>query len=286
MNIRGNLGGISIGNDYDTFIMGIINLSPSSFFKGSVFREKQTLTRQITSMVKAGADCIDVGALSSAPRHVYNTGEKYSDKVEIERLKLFFDAVNEISEDIPISVDTKSSKTAEYALSKSATIINDISGFKFDPKLPSVIADHDASAVIMACKRVPGDVFKLNDIKLALRESIAIGEKAEVNTNKIVVDPGLGAWIPERNHFHDYYIIKHLKELAELNHCILVGISRKSFIGKVLGVPPNKRLWGSLSATTIAILNGAHVIRTHDVMETKHLALVTDYIMKKCKNED
>ncbi|MHA1214600.1 MAG: dihydropteroate synthase [Candidatus Hodarchaeales archaeon] len=286
MNIKGKLGGVPIGSDYNTFIMGIINLSPTSFFKRSIFTHKKALSEQIISMIEAGADCIDVGALSTAPRHVYSTEEKFSDKVEIDRLKLFFEVMEDISENIPISVDTKSSKTAEFSLSRSATIINDISGFKSDPKLPSVIADHEASAVIMACKKTPGDVYELDDIKLALRESIAAGEKAEINTNNIVVDPGLGAWVPERNHLHDYHIIKHLEELSELNHCILVGISRKSFIGKILNAPPEKRLWGSLAATTIAILNGAHVIRTHDVIETKHIALVTDFIIKKCKNED
>ncbi|WP_455464446.1 dihydropteroate synthase [Candidatus Hodarchaeum mangrovi] len=281
--ITGNLGGVKIGDNVNPLIMGIINLSPTSFYKKSILHSREEIISHLIQMEKHKANFVDVGATSSAPTHLYENRASISLEREIEILKTFFDALKEINLKIPISIDTQSSKTADFALSHGASIINDISGFKYDSNMPSVISEYNASTIIMACMNNPGDVFNIEEIKLALKNSISLGIDANIDKNKIIIDPGIGGWIPERNHIHDCNILWNLPEFRCLNQGILVGISRKSFIGKILGVTPEYRLWGSLAATTIAILKGAHVIRTHDVQETRDVSLVSDFF--KCRFE-
>lgn len=284
MEINGKLGEITVGDNEKTRIMGVINLSPTSFFKGSIKQSKREIECQLLKMSEVDADFIDIGTISSAPAFLYNQQEELSSQKEIERLSKFFSVYNEMGLKIEISVDTQSSKTADYALSHGATIINDISGFKSDIELPRIIADHDASAVIMSCKENPGDVFLIPDIINELYRSIELGLKEGINSSKIVIDPGLGGWVSQRKESHDFMIIKQLNKFRKLKHCILIGISRKSFIGKILAisseqnVPPEKRLWGSLAATAIAVLNGAHIVRTHDVQATKDTCIIARYL--------
>jgi len=283
--ITGNLGGVKIGDDTNPLIMGIINLSPTSFYKNSILNSREKIINHLIKMEKDRANFVDVGAKSSAPTHLYENKEEISLEKEIEILKTFFDALKEFDLKIPISIDTQSAKTADFALSHGASIINDISGFKYDSNLPSVISDYGASTIIMACKNNPGDVFNIKEIKSALKTSVSLGINANIDKNKIIIDPGIGGWIPERNHLHDCNILWNLSEFRSLNQGILVGISRKSFIGKILGLTPEERLWGSLAATTIAILKGAHVIRTHDVRETRDVSLVTDFFMSRFEKQ-
>ncbi|MFX0184111.1 MAG: dihydropteroate synthase [Candidatus Hodarchaeota archaeon] len=285
MLIKGKLGEIPVGDTESTRVMGIINLSPGSFYKGSVKTTLSEIRLQLEKIVKEGADFVDVGAISSAPVFIYNDKDKISKSTELKRLSFFFKIFHEIGIDIPISVDTQSAKIADYALSKGATIINDISGFKSDSRLPSVISDHDASAIIMSCHHKPGDVFSIPDIKIELKKSLDLGINAGIKKDRIIIDPGIGGWVPHRQVEDDYLIINNLRKFRELKQCILLGISRKSFIGKILNVPPDKRLWGSLAATSIAVLNGVHVVRTHDVRETKDACIIVDFIKKVSEKE-
>lgn len=285
MQIIGKLGSIEVGDHVGTRLMAVMNLSPTSFFKGSIKNSEVEIQSHIERVIDAGADFIDVGAVSSAPTFLYDKREFISKSTEIERLSSFFNVYKGIGADIPISVDTQSSITAEYALSKGAMIINDISGFKSDPKLADVVSEYSASAIVMACRQVPGDVFLIKEVSDELEYSIRLGVNAGIEKSRMTIDPGLGGWVPQRQIENDYKLIKHLTEFRELGQCILVGISRKSFIGKILNVPPEERLWGSLAATTIAILNGTHIIRTHDVKSTRDVCLITDY-MKKYIQED
>ncbi len=284
MEIKGKLGSITIGDNEKTRIMGIINLSPTSFYKGSIKQSEKEIEAQIQKFADLEADFIDVGAISSAPVFLYKEQEKSSEKVEIDRLSKFFSVYNDMGLNIEISVDTQSSKTANYALSKGASIINDISGFKNDPNIPRLISDHEASSIIMSCRHKPGDVFFIDDIIKELEISRNIGIKAGIKKANIIIDPGLGGWVSQRDTKNDFTIIYDLVKLRQLNQCILVGISRKSFIGKILSISQKReimakeRLWGSLAATTVAILNGAHIIRTHDVQETTDICIVTDYL--------
>ena len=285
MHINGLLGKIKIGDHVDTRLMAIMNLSPSSFFKGSIKQSEDEIQSHIERIIEEGADIIDVGAISSAPTFLYNGKERISETTEINRLSIFFKAYKKLGTDFPVSVDTQSAITADYVLSQGATIINDISGFKSDPQLPRIISEYSASVIVMACRRVPGDVFSIEEILTELQNSINLGLHAGIDKMRIVIDPGLGSWVPQRNAENDYKLICHLTNFRELKHCILVGISRKSFIGKILNVPPEKRLWGSLAATTVAILEGSHIIRTHDVRATKDVSQITDYIKKLSKKD-
>jgi dihydropteroate synthase len=285
MQIIGKLGPVEVGDNVGTRLMAVMNLSPSSFFRGSIKKTKAEIQSHLELVIHTGADFIDVGAISSAPTFLYEKREFISIVTEIERFSSFFNVYKEMSAEIPISVDTQSSKVAEYALSQGAMIINDISGFKSDPKLADVISNHSASAIVMACRRNPGDVFLIDDVLEELKNSIHLGIQAGIEKSRITIDPGLGGWVPQRQIENDYKLIKHLIKLRELKHCILVGISRKSFIGKVLNVPPEERLWGSLAATTIAVLNGTHIIRTHDVKPTRDVCLITDYMKKILKDQ-
>lgn len=285
MQIIGKLGSIEVGDNVGTRLMAVMNLSPTSFFKGSIKKSEVEIQSHLERVIDAGADFIDVGAISSAPTFLYDKREFISITTEIERLSPFFNVYKEIGTNIPVSVDTQSSITAEYALSQGAMIINDISGFKSDPKLKDVVSEYSASAIVMTCRQVPGDVFLIKEVFDELEISIRLGVDAGIEKSRITIDPGLGGWVPQRHIENDYRLIKNLKMLGELGHCILVGISRKSFIGKILNVPPEERLWGSLAATTIAILNGTHIIRTHDVKSTRDVCLITDY-MKKYIIED
>ncbi|UCE13627.1 MAG: dihydropteroate synthase [Candidatus Heimdallarchaeota archaeon] len=280
MIIKGKLAKIEVGDLVNTRLMGIINLSPTSYFKKSIKLSEKEIQSYLESIIADGAEFVDVGAVSSAPTFLYANSEAVSTSTEIDRLSLFFNVYNEMQVDIPVSVDTQSSKTAEYALSQGALVINDISGFKSDPKLPHIVSEYSASAIIMACNRVPGDVFKLSDIISELKKSLTIGVQAGIENRSLIIDPGFGGWVPQRQASDDFQIINQLKKLRALEHCILLGISRKSFIGKILNAPPEKRLIGSLAATAIAILNGAHIIRTHDVKETKEVCLISDYLKK------
>ncbi|MHA2154492.1 MAG: dihydropteroate synthase [Candidatus Hodarchaeales archaeon] len=285
MRIVGEIGGVSCGDGYRTLIMGVMNLSPASFYKRSVLKTSNAIQDRILEFISEGADIIDVGAISSAPSFIYNSVEKESESMEIDRLKVFFDTIKEISEHIPISVDTKSHKTAKFSLKSGASMINDISGLKSDSMMAEIVAEYDASITVMACQSQPGDVFKISDIVNELEKSIEIALNAGISRKKIIIDPGLGSWVPERKTKADYLILARLENLRVLKQPILVGISRKSFIGAVIKKPPEKRLWGSLAATSIAISNGAHIIRTHDVGKTKDACLIIDYLKSLIEKE-
>lgn len=285
MLIEGRLGGVKVGDRQNTRIMAIINLSPTSFYKGSIKTSEKEIRSQLEEIVRAKADFLDVGAISSAPSFLYDQTEIIPESTEKERLSLFFEIYQDLGLNIPISIDTQSAKIADYVLSKGATIINDISGFKSDPTLPSVISDYNASTVIMACKKTPGDVFDPPNIISELKTSLNMGISAGIEPKQIVVDPGLGGWVTQRKPIDDYLIIRDLRKFRILEQSLLVGISRKSFIGELLDAAPEKRLWGSLAATVIAILHGAHIVRTHDIKETKDACIITDFLKNLTKKE-
>jgi dihydropteroate synthase len=258
---------LEIGNDFPTVIMGVINLSPESFYKGSVYVEPSKIRDAASEMVKNGAQILDLGGRSTAP-----WSEKITFEEEISRMKIAMETVCEIiPNNIIISVDTQYRKVAEATLeianqSNKKIIINDVSCLKSDPTLADFVIEKDLPIIIMASKKVPGDLCTINEIIDEFKITIKNLKKKGFDENKIILDPGIGHWIEEKTHIHDLKIIGNLKKLKKLNKAILVAISRKSFIGTTLNIPdPENRLNGTLSATAIAIFNGAHLIRSHDV---------------------
>jgi len=170
-------------------------------------------------------------------------------------------------------VDTQRAAVAGEALEIGAAIINDVSAFRFDPAMAGVVADAGCPVVLMATRKTRGDALTMEEVITALKESIQLGEEAGVRPENIIVDPGIGLWVPGKKTGYNLEILRRLGELQVLGRPVLVGISRKSFIGDVLGkADPSERLYGSLSATAVAVMNGAHIVRTHDVTATREAA--------------
>lgn len=265
--IEGTIGRIKVGDMYPVRVMAVINLSVESFYKGSVATADQALLKA-RSLAEEGADLIDLGAVSTAPG-----SPKIDESLERERLLPALHQVLDLG--LEVSVDTQRASIADKALSMGATCINDVSGL-LDPSMAKTVADHDASVVVMASRRVPGDLLTMDDILDILAERLSSAVEAGVDRYKIIVDPGIGKWVPEKKPEHDLAILDGFRRLRALGRPVMAALSRKSFIGARLNQPdPSKRLSGSLSATAVAVYNGAHIVRTHDVsmsLETIRMA--------------
>jgi dihydropteroate synthase len=275
--------------------MGVLNLSPESFYADSVVKPEEIYERAVR-MVEEGANLLDVGAISTRPGTTVISAEE-----EKERIAKAFDSLHGIG--VPLSVDTQRASVAEIALRKGAEVVNDVSGFKCDPEMAKIVAERGASAVLMASWVKPGEILlarregseaisTLEGVIEALRSSLELALKAGVDEEKIVVDPGIGFSVgPQTSsgpqvmegswYERDVKVLAELRRLRVLGRPICVGVSRKSFIGRILGLPnPADRLAGSLAASVMAVVNGAHVIRTHDVRETVHAIRVAEAILR------
>jgi dihydropteroate synthase len=275
------------GREYDlasrTHIMGILNVTPDSFSDGGKYLDTEKAVGHALRMVEEGADIIDVGGASTRPRgKAYGEGaEEVDAKEELARVLPVIARLAGLT-DVPISIDTYKSDVAEEALHAGAVIVNDISGFTFDPGMPKVVANAGASAVIMHIKGTPktmqnnptyDDLF--GEILEFLRRGVAAGTNAGIS--QIMVDPGLGFGKRQQDNIS---LIAGLSKFAALGCPVLVGPSRKSFIGALLDLPIEERLEGTLAAVVACILNGASIVRVHDVKAAKRAALVADAIKK------
>jgi len=263
--------------------MGILNVTPDSFSDGGRHFDKASAIRRAYEMVEEGADIIDVGGESTRPG-----SEPVPLQEEIDRT---IPVIEEISKKIkvPVSIDTYKAEVARRALDAGASIVNDISGLRFDPEMPKVVSQYKVPVVIMHIKGTPKDM-QANPIYEALipeitdyfRESIRLAVESGITEDKIIIDPGIGFG---KTFDHNLEIIKNLREFTLLEKPLLVGVSRKAFIGKILGdAPVSERLEGSGAAAAISILNGANIIRVHDVKEMKKVALVADAIKRMSVN--
>ncbi|MFX1322170.1 MAG: dihydropteroate synthase [Promethearchaeota archaeon] len=258
---------LEIGDDFPTAIMGVLNLSPESFYKGSVYSDAKSLEEATLEMITNGAKMLDLGARSTAP-----WSEKITIEEEVNRLTPAMELVCKIiPEDIIISVDTQYSNVAQIAYdislkSKRKIIINDVSCLKTDPSLQEFIIENNLPVILMASKKIPGDLCTIEEIIKEFEKTIKKLKNNGFDENNIVLDPGIGKWIEKKVYTYDLRIIGNLNRLRILNKPILVAISRKSFIGTTLNIPdPENRLNGTLSSTAIAVFNGVHIVRTHDV---------------------
>ncbi|MFX1377032.1 MAG: dihydropteroate synthase [Promethearchaeota archaeon] len=258
---------LEIGDDFPTVIMGVLNLSPESFYQGSVYTDAKSLENATEKMIKNGARMLDLGARSTAP-----WSQKITIKEEIDRFQSAMELVCKIiPNDIIISVDTQYTRVAEIALKISLEygnkiVINDVSCLKTDPSLKDLIIKHKLPVILMASKEIPGDLCTIDEILQEFSKTIKYLKSKGYDENLIILDPGIGKWIEKKIHIYDLKIISNLEKLRKLNLPILVAISRKSFIGTILNIPdPEDRLNGTLSSTAIAVYNGAHIVRTHDV---------------------
>lgn len=260
------LARIRIGDAWPVRIMAVLNVSPESFHKDSVHVSAEHIAEAAVAQAGAGADIIDIGAMSTAP---YLETE-ISVSEETERLARAVEAAAR-AVSVPLSVDTQRVQPAEAALRAGAQIVNDVSGLKRDPDMAALLARTGAGAILVASEPSPRSGAPVERIRNALHDSLTRASQGGLPAKRIVLDPGIGffrepgiAWDE-----WDCLVLRELDELRHLGRPLLVGVSRKSFIGKILGrSDPRDRLIGSLACAAIAVVNGAHVVRTHDVKET------------------
>lgn len=261
--------------------MGILNITPDSFSDGGKYYDgKLDLNKIIKDAVRMeedGADFLDVGGESTRPG-----SENISIDEELERV---IPVISELKKNIgiPISIDTYKSDVAEEALKAGACIVNDISGFKFDEKLPAVTARYNAGCILMHIKGKPKDMQEnpvyedvVKEICDYLSESISIAKKNGIE--QIITDPGIGFG---KTLEHNLEIIRNLGEFKKLGYPVMFGASRKSFIDKILKTPVDERLEATIASNTIGIINGANILRVHDVKENKKASAITDKIFYK-----
>jgi len=261
-----------------THIMGILNVTPDSFSDGGHFYDIKRAVEQALTMEEEGADSIDVGGESTRPGSA-----PVPENEELDRIIPVIEKLYSLLK-IPISVDTYKSKVARQALDAGAKIVNDISGLHFDPEMAKIVAAYNAGIVIMHIKGTPRDMQKdpqytdlIEEIIDYLNKGITIARKAGIKNQQIVIDPGIGFGKKLDDNFK---IIKELSQFQTLNCPVLVGPSRKSFIGNTLRLPVDQRLEGTIAASTACILNGANILRVHDVKQIKRAAIITDKIKR------
>ena len=283
------LGNVRVGGKNPVKIMGVINTSRESFFKKSIKTTKQEISSTIKQMDHEGADIVDVGGMSTAPY----LSTLVSEKIELDRITNAIKIIQNVS-NIPISVDTCRANVAKAALDLGVEIINDISGLKYDSKMIEVVSKYSPSLILCAfdTKTVLGN--QISAVKNLLKQSTELLNKIEFPMNKVVLDPAIGFFrnsgkgpfftkIRSDWFKRDLQILQNLRMIKQ-QYPILVSVSNKSFIGKILGREnPSERIFGSIAAETLAVLNGADIIRTHNVSETKDAILVASQISGRNK---
>jgi len=257
--------------------MGVLNVTPDSFSDGGKFFEPVWAIEQALAIEKAGADILDIGGESTRPG-----SEAISADEELARVRPVLKALaGQIK--IPISIDTRKAGVAEAAIAAGAEIINDVTGLRADPALAEIAAKHRVPIVLMHMRGEPRTMQKspfasnvVADVLKGLRRSIEVARRADVAKSQIVVDPGIGFG---KTFEQNYELIARLPELRKLGCAILIGTSRKGFLGHTLGKQPDERIWGTAATVAASILAGAHIVRVHDVVEMVQVARVSDQIL-------
>jgi dihydropteroate synthase len=255
--------------------MAVINVSPESFYAGSVRRDAGALRAAAEEAVENGADFIDIGAMSTAPY----LDTRIPAAEERRRLDWALETVAK-TVDVPLSADTTRAEVARSALASGARIVNDVTGLRGDPDMAAVAAGAEGLVLVASSERRPGRA-SLARVLALLRASLTVAARAGVPATRTVIDPGIGFFPGSKPppHVFNCRLLACLDELKQLDRPILIGVSRKSFIGRLTGrADPAERLSGSLAATAIAVYNGAAIIRTHDVAATRDAIRVAEAI--------
>jgi dihydropteroate synthase len=262
-----------------TLIMGVLNVTPDSFSDGGKFLDPASAIEHALVMERAGADLLDIGGESTRPGSYATPAKK-----ELARILPVLEGLRGVLK-IPISIDAQKFEVAEAALDAGAEIINDISGLKFDPRLAKLAARCRVPLILMHLRGEPRTMQKaafardvMKEVSQGLKESIAIARKAGIAKSQIILDPGIGFG---KSFAQNYELLEKLPLLAKLGYPLLVGTSRKGFLGETLAregkpAPPEERIWGTAATVTASILNGAHIVRVHDVPEMAQVARVAD----------
>jgi len=251
-------------------IMGVLNVTPDSFSDGGAFFRKEEAVDRALEMIEQGADIVDVGGESTRP-----DAEPVSVEEELTRVVPVIAQIAERSH-VPVSIDTYKSKVADEALNVGAKIVNDISALRFDAEMASVVAEHAVPVILMHILGTPRDMQHnpayldvVAEIVAYLRSALAHAVAEGISWDRTVIDPGIGFG---KTVSHNLQIIGRLSEFKSLGRPILIGTSRKSFIGKVLGLEVGERVFGTAATVAASVLAGAHIVRVHDVAEMKQVA--------------
>ncbi len=275
MRLYANLAGVEVGEGFPVRVVGVLNVSPESFYGGSVARGRAALQRRAERLVSEGAAILDVGAMSTAP---YLSGA-ITEGLEARRLTAAIRAVRQ-AVNVPISADTQRSRVAAAALAAGATVINDVSGLSGDPGMGEVARGAEG-VILMAPELAASADPPLEMIAARLRQCLVRARRAGIGPQRIVLDPGIGFFRRAAIPWYqlDCAVLGGLARLRRLQHPLMVGVSRKSFVGKLTGhVEVQDRLYGSLAAAAVAVWNGAALIRAHDVAATVDAVRVAEAI--------
>src|SRR5215831_11591591 len=265
-----------------TLIMGVLNVTPDSFSDGGKFLDTGRAAEHAMAMQFSGADLLDIGGESTRPG-----SQEIAASEELDRILPVLEGLRGHLT-IPISVDTRRAAVAEGALRAGAEIINDVSGLKNDPRIAEAAARGGVPLILMHMRGEPRTMQKtgfardaLKDVAAGLRKSVSIARKAGVAKSQIILDPGIGFG---KSFAQNYELLEKLPQLAKLGYPLMVGTSRKGFLGATMargGKPAasEDRIWGTAATVTASILNGAHIVRVHDVAEMVQVARVTDCLL-------
>lgn len=258
--------------------MGILNVTPDSFSDGGLFAGKDRAVRHALSMVRDGADIIDVGGESTRPG-----ADTVGSAEEISRVVGVIRALSKRTR-VPISIDTRKAEVADAAVAAGAVIVNDVSGLRYDREMAPLAAKRGVRVIIMHSRGAPKDMQRhpryddvVEDVIEDLQSSVGIARLSGIREEAIMVDPGIGFG---KTLEHNLEILNRFEEFGALGLPVCAGVSRKSFIGKIAGAQdPSDRLPGTIAACAIAILKGAYMIRVHDVREAVQASRVADAIV-------
>jgi dihydropteroate synthase len=265
-----------------TLVMGILNATPDSFSDKGRYFERTTAIDRAWEIAMEGADILDIGGESTRPGSA-----GISVQEELDRVLPILDALGD-RYPLPISIDTSKSEVAGAALERGASIINDITSFQKDPRIGIVAAKYEAAVVLMHMRGEPNNMQSippspdiLKEIDIWAQDAVARAKKSGVSSNKIVLDPGIGFG---KTSTQNVEIIRNLDRLAAAGFPILVGTSRKSFIGSILKKPAGELILGTGATVAASIIFGAHIVRVHDVAAIREVADVTDAIVRAGTN--
>jgi dihydropteroate synthase len=276
------IGGQPIVLGKRTLVMGVLNVTPDSFSDGGKFFRTEDAVKAALAMQRAGADILDIGAESTRPGSLGISAAE-----ELGRLLPVLRVLRGRLK-IPISIDTQKASVAEMALGVGAEMVNDISGLRQDPRIAEVAARFGAPLILMHMRGTPRTMQRapfakdvLRDVASGLRKAAAAARRAGVRKSQIILDPGIGFG---KSFAQNYELLARLPELTKLGYPLLVGTSRKGFLGATLArkgkpLPAEQRVWGTAASVAASILNGAHIVRVHDVEEMAQVAKVADCVM-------
>lgn len=286
------IGKVLVGDNYPARVMGIINTSPESFYKESIKTSTKEIVETAIEMQNSGADIIDIGSMSTAPylQTIISIEE------EIKRMKQAINIVRK-SCNLPISIDTPRSRVAKEAITFGANVINDITGLKYDKEMADIVSKSNLPVIVGAYNRnksLPkANLDKISGTIKLLKESITIAKRAGISDDNIIIDPSIGFFrVDGKNPFftemkdvpwysRDIEVISKLNNIKKLSKPICISVSRKSFIGKLLKLDTEDRLIPTLVCEVISTLNGANLIRTHNVRETVQALTMLKLLAKK-----